>query len=224
MNATQMFDKMNDSFDIKNMESCMTQPISVIAKSLVRERQRTGLSLAEIARRAGIAKSTLSQLEAGNGNPSLETLWSLCVALDIPFARLLEPQAQKTQVIRCGEGTKVVAEQAHYQAILLAACPPGARRDIYLLLTQPGADRISQPHPPGSIEHIIVTKGKALVGLTEAPEVLGEGDYICYPADQEHIFKALEADTQAILVAEQSLANLEFHRYGMQKAPSNDYF
>ena len=39
----------------------MTQPISVIAKSLVRERLRTGLSLAEIARRAGIAKSTLSQ-------------------------------------------------------------------------------------------------------------------------------------------------------------------
>lgn len=84
----------------------MTQPISVIARSLVRERQRTGLSLAEIARRAGIAKSTLSQLEAGNGNPSLETLWSLCVALDIPFARLLEPQVQKTQVIRRGEGTK----------------------------------------------------------------------------------------------------------------------
>ncbi len=115
----------------------MTQPISVIAKSLVRERARTGLSLAEVARRAGIAKSTLSQLESGNGNPSLETLWSLCVALDIPFARLLEPQVNKTQVIRRGEGTKVVAEQANYQAILLAACPPGARRDIYLLLTQP---------------------------------------------------------------------------------------
>ncbi|PVJ86390.1 transcriptional regulator, partial [Salmonella enterica subsp. enterica serovar Senftenberg] len=70
-----------------NVGCFMTQPISVIARSLVRERQRTGLSLAEIARRAGIAKSTLSQLEAGNGNPSLETLWSLCVALDIPFPR-----------------------------------------------------------------------------------------------------------------------------------------
>ena len=31
----------------------MTQPISVIAKSLVRERLRTGLSLAEIARVPG---------------------------------------------------------------------------------------------------------------------------------------------------------------------------
>ena len=187
-----------------NTKAGMTQPIAIIAKSLARARQRTGLSLAEIARRAGIAKSTLSQLEAGNGNPSLETLWALCVALDIPFARLLEPQNPQTQVIRRGEGTKVVAEQAHYQAILLATCPPGARRDIYLLLTQPGADRISHPHPAGSVEHIIVTQGRALVGLTEAPEELNEGDYICYPADREHIFKALEPDTQAILVAEQN--------------------
>lgn len=182
----------------------MTQPISVIAKSLVRERARTGLSLAEIARRAGIAKSTLSQLEAGNGNPSLETLWALCVALDIPFARLLEPQPNKTQVIRRGEGTKVIAEQANYQATLLATCPPGARRDIYLLTTQPGADRISHPHPPGSIEHIIVTQGRALVGLTAAPEELNAGDYICYPADEPHLFKALDPDTLAILVAEQN--------------------
>ncbi len=182
----------------------MTQPISIIAKSLVRERLRTGLSLAEIARRAGIAKSTLSQLEAGNGNPSIETLWSLCVALDIPFARLLEPQAIRTQVIRRGEGTKVIAELANYQATLLATCPPGARRDIYFLDAQPGADRISQPHPPGSIEHIIVTRGRAMVGLMEAPEELNEGDYICYPADLPHIFKALAPDTQAILVAEQN--------------------
>lgn len=181
----------------------MTQPISVIAKSLVRERQRTGLSLAEIARRAGVAKSTLSQLEAGNGNPSLETLWSLCVALDIPFARLLEPQVSKTLVIRRGEGRKVVSEQANYQAILLANCPPGARRDIYLLIAQPGGDRLSRPHLAGSIEHIIVTQGRALVGLTDAPEELNAGDYICYPADQEHIFRALEPDTYALMVSEQ---------------------
>lgn len=145
----------------------MTQPISVIARSLVRERQRTGLSLAEIARRAGIAKSTLSQLEAGNGNPSLETLWSLCVALDIPFARLLEPQVQKTQVIRRGEGTKVVAEQAHYQAILLAACPPGARRDIYLLLTQPG--------PTGSLIRIRRGRWNILLLRRKSPRRLNRG-------------------------------------------------
>src|SRR3990170_7383003 len=68
-------------------------PLAVIAASLQRERRRTGLSLAEVARRAGIAKSTLSQLESGAGNPSVETLWALSVALDVPFSRLVEPAA-----------------------------------------------------------------------------------------------------------------------------------
>jgi quercetin dioxygenase-like cupin family protein len=43
---------------------------------------------------------------------------------------------------------------------------------------------------------------RARAGRVEAPEELGEGDYICYPADQEHVFQALEPDTQALLVAE----------------------
>ena len=63
-------------------------PLAAVAASLRRERTRAGLSLAELARRAGVAKSTLSQLEAGTGNPSLETLWALGVALNVPFARL----------------------------------------------------------------------------------------------------------------------------------------
>ncbi|WP_147199127.1 helix-turn-helix domain-containing protein [Pantoea sp. MBD-2R] len=181
----------------------MSQPIDIVAGGLLRERQRAGLSLAEVARRAGVAKSTLSQLEAGNGNPSLETLWALCAALNIPFARLLEPEVNKMQVIRCGQGPMVTAELADYKAILLATCPPGARRDIYLLLTQPGSDRLSSPHPIGSVEHLILTKGRALVGLTASPVELHPGDYISYPADREHLFRALEPDTMAILVAEQ---------------------
>ena len=182
----------------------MNQPIDLIAKGLTRERQRAGLSLAEVARRAGIAKSTLSQLESGSGNPSLETLWALCVALNIPFARLMEPEINKMQVIRCGDGPTVTAELADYKAILLATCPPGARRDIYLLITQPGSERLSVPHPPGSVEHIIVTQGRARVGLTASPVELGAGDYISYPADEEHVFCALEPDTMAILVSEQN--------------------
>lgn len=181
----------------------MTQPISLIAKSTVRERARTGLSLAEVARRAGIAKSTLSQLESGNGNPSTETLWALCVALDIPFARLLEPQVNTTRDPPW-RGNESDRRAGKLSGDFTGRLPAGARRDIYLLLTQPGADRISHPHPPGSVEHIIVTRGRARVGLTEAPEELGEGDYICYPADREHVFRALEPDTRALLVAEQN--------------------
>ena len=65
--------------------------VAVVSMSLRRERARAALSLTELAKRAGIAKSTLSQLESGTGNPSLETLWALGTALGVPLSRLIDP-------------------------------------------------------------------------------------------------------------------------------------
>jgi transcriptional regulator with XRE-family HTH domain len=177
-------------------------PLEVIAASLRRERRRSGLSLTEVARRAGIAKSTLSQLESGAGNPSLETLWAICVALDAPFSRLLDPPRPHVQVIRAGEGPTVSAAQADYQATLLAACPPGARRDVYRISAEPGYARESQPHMPGVVEHVVLSAGRALVGVAGEPVELGPGDYVCYPADLPHVFEALEPGTSAVVVSE----------------------
>jgi transcriptional regulator with XRE-family HTH domain len=177
-------------------------PLEVIAASLRRERRRSGLSLTEVARRAGIAKSTLSQLESGTGNPSLETLWAICVALDAPFSRLLDPPRPHTQVIRADEGPTVAAAEADYQATLLAACPPGARRDVYRILAEPGHARASEPHMAGVVEHVVIAAGRALVGVASEPVELGPGDYIGYPGDVPHVFEALEPRTQAVLVSE----------------------
>ena len=96
----------------------------------------------------------------------------------------MEEPSNQVQVIRCGDGPTVSSEIANYKAILLATCPPHARRDVYLLIVEPGEDRLSEPHPVGSVEHIIVVEGRALVGLIDEAVELGVGDYICYPADQ----------------------------------------
>ncbi|EAQ64669.1 hypothetical protein MED121_23009 [Marinomonas sp. MED121] len=181
-----------------------TLPIEIVAKALKRERRKLGVSMAEIARQAGIAKSTLSQLESGIGNPSLETLWALSIALQVPFSKLIEVSSSQVQLIRKGDGVKVSSEHADYTSLLLSACPASARRDIYQIMVQPGQARQSAPHMEGVIEHIIVTKGSALIGPNTQAETLYPGDYISYSADQEHIFDALEADTEAIIIMEQS--------------------
>jgi transcriptional regulator with XRE-family HTH domain len=177
-------------------------PLDVIAFSLRRERERAGLSLSELAKRAGIAKSTLSQLEAANGNPSVETLWALGVALDVPFSRLVDPPRPKVQVIRAGEGPAVFSERADYVATLLASCPPNARRDVYLISAEPGSVRESEPHMPGVVEHVVLCAGRARLGLTDDPVEVGPGDYVAYPGDLPHIFEALEPDTFSVMVSE----------------------
>lgn len=177
-------------------------PLEVIAKALRRERERIGLSLSELAKRAGVAKSTLSQLEAASGNPSVETLWALSVTLGVPFSRLVEPVRPHVQVIRAGEGPAVYSERASYIATLLASCPPNARRDLYLITAEPGPARESEPHMPGVVEHVVVCSGRARIGMVDEPVDVCPGDYVAYPGDVAHVFEALEPGTVAVLVSE----------------------
>lgn len=176
--------------------------VAMVAMSLRRERARAGLSLTELARRAGIAKSTLSQLEGGSGNPSLETLWALGVALGVPLSRLVDPPRRGVTVIRAGEGAAMRTEAAEYSAVLLAACPPGARRDIYRVRAQPGSPYLAKPHVPGTLEHLMVGAGRVAAGPAGETVELGPGDYMVYPGDVPHVFDALERDAAGVIIME----------------------
>ncbi|GGY90556.1 XRE family transcriptional regulator [Streptomyces olivaceoviridis] len=175
-------------------------PMEWIAASLKRERGRTGLSLSELAKRAGIAKSTLSQLEAASGNPSMETIWALAVALGVPFSALVESPAPSVQVVRAGEGPTVGSERSSYVAALLSASPPGARRDIYYVWLEPGTVRDSEPHIPGTVEHIVVSDGAVKAGPRGEAVELGPGDYMSYRGDVPHAYEALAAGTTFVLI------------------------
>ena len=179
-----------------------TGPLSVIAAALRRERERHGISLTELARRAGIAKSTLSQLEAGTGNPSVETLWALAVVLDVPFSRLVDPPAAPVQVVRAGEGIAIQSERAPFSGTLLAACPPGARRDLHVIAGEPGPARAADSHIPGTTEHLIVTSGRWRAGPVGGEVELGVGDYARFPGDRPHTYEALSPGCTAVLVME----------------------
>ena len=99
-------------------------------------------------------------------------------------------------------GSPIAAAEADYLATLLAACPPGARRDIYRIQADPGHPRVSEPHNAGVVEHVVIGAGRALVGVTGEPVELAPGDYIKYPGDVTHRFEALEPGTLAVLLSE----------------------
>ena len=184
------------------MDAAPPAPLEAISRALRRERERVGLSLTELARRAGIAKSTLSQLESGTGNPSVETLWALGVALGVPFSRLVDPPSPPVRVIRAGAAPRIQSEHAHFSGTLLAAGLPHARRDVYLIEIEPGSPRKAEAHIPGSVEHLIVSAGRMLAGPAGGAIELGPGDYASFPGDVDHIYEALEPNTWAVLIME----------------------
>lgn len=177
-------------------------PITLIARALKRERTKAGLSLSALADRAGLAKSTLSQLEAGQGNPSIETLWAIATALDVPFGFLFDTAAPDMTLVRAGTGTPINAEGTDLRAVLLSNGPPGSRRDLYRFDLVAGACRDAAAHPQGTIEHVTVAVGRVRVGPVDAAEELGPGDYFRFPGDVAHRYEALTPHATVFLAME----------------------
>lgn len=175
-------------------------PSSLIASAVRRERSRAGLSLSGLAALAGLSKSTLSQLEAGQGNPSVETLWAIATALGVPFSFLFEAGGSQPCVIRAQEGPEVEAERAAFTATLLSRCPHGRRRDLYRTELEAPSVRQAEPHPAGTLEHVIVISGRARIGPMEALEDLGPGDYYRFPGDVLHLYKPLTETVRLMIV------------------------
>ena len=173
-----------------------------IATTVSDLRARSGRSLADVASAAGIGKSTLHAIESGDANPGIETLWALARALDVPFGALLEPPAPSVRVVRAGEGPRVDSEDAGMMARLLATTSHGARVEVYALSLTPSGGRNAAGHTGGTTEHVLVTRGRLRVGPQEQPVDLEVGDLASFPGDVAHLYEALEADTDAVLIIE----------------------
>ena len=65
--------------------------LETLGRHLQSLRVARGWSLSGLAAAAGVAKSNLSRLEQGNGNPTLDTIWRLAVQLNVPFGNLVAP-------------------------------------------------------------------------------------------------------------------------------------
>ena len=67
----------------------MAFDIAQIGERVRRERQKAGLSLAQLAEATGLTKAYLVRLENQAGNPSLEVLAQIADALDVTIADLV---------------------------------------------------------------------------------------------------------------------------------------
>lgn len=66
------------------------QDIQRLASTIRQQRERLGLSASEVARRAGVAKGTITRLELGQiASPRMDNLRTIADVLQIPFTEIL---------------------------------------------------------------------------------------------------------------------------------------
>jgi transcriptional regulator with XRE-family HTH domain len=178
----------------------MTDSNQVVARNVRRFRLERSLSLGELARRSSLSKQTLSKIEQGVGNPTVETLSQLGSALDVPVRRLLTEWGTPVFVQRHTEGRW--ADVGNWSERLLdEAYGSGYLRALVLRLERGGPEpKPIDAHLAGTLHHLYVITGKLRAGPLSEPVDLAAGDFVRFPGDVPHRYVCLSDRVVAHMV------------------------
>ncbi|EWM18634.1 helix-turn-helix domain-containing protein [Kutzneria sp. 744] len=179
----------------------MDRAAQIVAANVRHHRARAQLSLADLARLSGVAKATLSSLEAGVGNPTIQTLWSIANALGAGFSDLLVEPADEAEVHVVRGTVGVVTPEDGAEAIeLYSRWPARGITESYAIVLGEGTRYEAGPHAMGTVEHLIVVEGAAFAGPAGKLVRLERFDYARFPADRPHVYESIDGPARCLLI------------------------
>jgi transcriptional regulator with XRE-family HTH domain len=175
-----------------------------VGAALAALRQSRGLSLDELSRLAGVSKSMLSQIERHQANPTVAVVWRLATALGVGVGELLggeRPAAPLLTTVPAHATPTLASPDGKCELRILGPIELAGQFEWYTLTIQPGGTLASQPHEPGSREHLSVLVGALEVHAGAESTRVRHGETARYAADVPHrIHNPGRSAAQALLV------------------------
>jgi transcriptional regulator with XRE-family HTH domain len=162
----------------------------VVGENLRRLRARRNLSLDGLARLSGVSRAMLNQIELGRSAPTINLVFKIARAFDVPFSTLLaEDERPAIHVARAGQSTLLRSSSGEFSSRALFPLDTDRNVEFYELRLAAGGTENADAHPPGTIENLVVVEGALEVEVGGDVRRLGVGDAILFEADRPHIYR-----------------------------------
>lgn len=160
----------------------------IIAENLKRLRTERNLSLGQLSDLCGISKVMLSQIEKGDTNPTINTLWKIANGLKVPYTSLLDQKEHDTFVIKKTDIPAQITEEGHYRLYCYYPITPNRNFELFQVELDEGYQYTSIGHSEKSQEYIMVLEGQLTLTVGNENYILDENNSICFAASVKHIY------------------------------------
>jgi transcriptional regulator with XRE-family HTH domain len=175
-----------------------------VGAALQRLRLARGLTLEDLSRIAGVSKSMLSQIEREKANPTIAITWRLANALGVQIGELLsdvEKDVEMIKLVDAHETPTLPGAHAGYILRILGPMELAGKYEWYELTLAPGGELVSQPHDPGTTEHLTILHGSMELEVGSNKKKIKLGGTARYSADLHHAIRNPgKAEAKALLV------------------------
>lgn len=175
-----------------------------VGPAIQRLRLERKMTLDDLSRAAGVSKSMLSEIERNRANPTIAVVWRLTNALGVSLDTLFAPQRSReaVQVVSAHDSPTLASDDQGYRLRVWGPVDLAGVFEWYELVLEPGGALVSDPHEPGTREHLTVFEGCIDVEAGSQPaQPIDAGQTARYPADVTHALRNCgAAAARALLV------------------------
>jgi len=158
-----------------------------VGANLRRIRAKRGWSLERLAKASGVSRAMLGQIELSQSAPTINILWKIARALTVPFSALIsEPAPTRAKVLTAANAKVLKSADGTFSSRALFPFDEPRTVEFYELRVAPQSTEKAEPHPPGTIENLVVTSGRLEMLVGDRRYLLGAGDAIQFEADGPH--------------------------------------
>jgi transcriptional regulator with XRE-family HTH domain len=141
----------------------------------------------------------LSQIENGHTSSSINLLWKVARALDVTFSTLVTRRKEaSTTVLPARESLWLANHSGTFTSRALFPFDGRRRSEFYELRLTGNSEEIARPHPPGTVENLVVAASTVEVGVEAAVHRLETGDAIVFGGDVPHRYRNV-TDGEAVM-------------------------
>ncbi|WP_027624040.1 helix-turn-helix domain-containing protein [Clostridium lundense] len=173
---------------------------SVIAENLKRLRLERNLSLGQLAELSEVSKVMISQIEKGDTNPTINTIWKIAKGLNVPYTVLIDKHENPTSIVKKEDTKEQISEDGTYRVYCYYGNTPNRNFELFLLKLDSGSTYTSVGHSEKSQEYITVLEGELILSINDENYSLGVEDSICFSSATPHTYKSCGKTTLKAMV------------------------
>ena len=174
----------------------------IVGENLRKIRTRQGLSLERLAKISGVSRAMLGQIELGRSAPTINLLWKISRALDVPLNVFVSRSGSgQIRILRSHRAKWISSGNGRYSARVLSPADGAEREEVREIRIAPQSMEEEEAHPVGTIEQLVVVKGVLEVRINMEWHRLEKGDSARISADHPHAYRNPgPEETQVIMV------------------------
>lgn len=178
-------------------------PTPSLGKTIQRLRKAYNMSLGDLSEQSGVAKSIISQIERNETNPTLSTVYRLSRALDTTIDEVLRTEGAPVFLEHQSKSGVPILESQDGLCRLAIAGPLNLVEQVqwYDFRAKPKGVLESDPHPPGTVEHLYMLAGEIEVTSGEETRRIKTGEALRFRGDLSHkIVNVGEGEAHATMI------------------------